>query len=59
MGEQKKGSDEIGWTYSVHGEKRNARRALVGTLEKRDLEHHENEILKWIIENAVGGRGLE
>jgi len=31
-----KGDDEIGWTYGVHGEKRNAGRKLVGTLGKKE-----------------------
>jgi hypothetical protein len=60
LGEQTKGDDEVGWTYGVHWEKRNARRALVVTPEKkRDLQDLEDKILKWIIENAMGGRGLE
>jgi hypothetical protein len=55
-----KWDDEIGWTYSVHGEKRNARSALVGTpKKKRDLQDLEDKTLKWVIENAMGGRGLE
>jgi hypothetical protein len=54
-----KGDDEIGWTYGLHGEKRNGHKTLVGTPEKRDLQDLEVKILKWIIENAMGGRGLE
>jgi hypothetical protein len=30
-----------------------------GHLKKRDFQDLEDKILKWIIENAMGGRGLE
>jgi len=30
-----------------------------GHLKKRDLQDLEVKILKWIIKNAMGGRGME